>query len=352
MNHRSLPSTSSASPPGDHRARRGPGGGVSAVRLPGGPRPRTGRLGAQRGRHGADRSARRRRGVGRVSSTRCATLIRRRPASTPSKSERNLPARRRRRERPGSFRDSTRARARRRRGRRSPPIWPRAPSVWPKSAIRRSGATTIRSRTAPTAARAGRSSSSCPTTGRGPRWPRFAMCADCQAEYDNPADRRFHAQPIACPRCGPALQLLDRRGPRNGRGRSGPGRGRRRRCWPAAIVAMKGLGGFQLLVDATNAEAVARLRQRKRRPDRPFALMLPSLDDVRQYCEVSDEEARELLTSHQVADRAAAAKSKLAVRCDPTPLSPRLSPSRSSPPSPPAIRTSASCCPIRRCTIC
>jgi hydrogenase maturation protein HypF len=146
----------------------------------------------------------------------------------------------------------------------------------------------------------------------GPRWsiierlpydrPRtsmagFAMCPECQAEYDNPADRRFHAQPIACPKCGPSLQLLD-------------GDGREIAVGPMAlertiqsllegkIVALKGLGGFQLLVDATNSEAVSRLRERKRRPDRPFALMLPTLDAAREYCHVSVEEARQL-SSHQ-----------------------------------------------------
>jgi hydrogenase maturation protein HypF len=146
----------------------------------------------------------------------------------------------------------------------------------------------------------------------GPRWsiigrlpydrPRtsmagFAMCPECQAEYENPADRRFHAQPIACPRCGPTLQLLDRDGRETATGQA---------AFDAAvklllagkIVALKGLGGFQLLVDATDAAAVARLRQRKRRPDRPFALMFPTLDDVRRHCHVSPQEADELC-SHQ-----------------------------------------------------
>lgn len=125
----------------------------------------------------------------------------------------------------------------------------------------------------------------------------FEMCPACRAEYENPADRRFHAQPIACPTCGPQLQLLDASGVERAVG-------------PAAltaaiesllsgrIVALKGLGGFQLLADATDAEAVARLRERKHRPDRPFAVMMASLDEVRRYCRVSDEEAR-LLVSHQ-----------------------------------------------------
>jgi hydrogenase maturation protein HypF len=145
-------------------------------------------------------------------------------------------------------------------------------------------------------------------TNCGPRWsiirqlpydrPRtsmaeFALCPACAAEYTDPSDRRFHAQPIACPRCGPALELLD-------------GRGQRLAVETAAleeavralldgrVVAMKGLGGFQLLVDATNAAAVDLLRRRKQRPDRPFALMFPTLDDVRRHCELSAEEARGL----------------------------------------------------------
>lgn len=149
-------------------------------------------------------------------------------------------------------------------------------------------------------------------TNCGPRWsiieqlpydrPRtsmagFTMCPACRAEYDDPGDRRFHAQPIACPRCGPTLQLLDCQGHETAAGEAA--------LSPAAeallsgrVVAIKGLGGFQLLVDATNPAAVALLRGRKRRPDRPFALMLPSLDAVRTHCHVSAEEAR-MLTSHQ-----------------------------------------------------
>jgi hydrogenase maturation protein HypF len=147
-------------------------------------------------------------------------------------------------------------------------------------------------------------------TNCGPRWsivrqlpydrPRtsmaaFAMCGPCQAEYDNPADRRFHAQPIACPACGPQLKLLDPAGQTLA---SGPA------ALDAAveslragrIVGLKGLGGFQLLVDATDAAAVVRLRERKHRPHRPLAAMFPSLDAARRHCEISDEAARVLLS--------------------------------------------------------
>jgi hydrogenase maturation protein HypF len=125
----------------------------------------------------------------------------------------------------------------------------------------------------------------------------FAMCPECEAEYRNPSDRRFHAQPIACPRCGPRLQLLDPQGHELAVGDAAL-RATAEALLAGRIVALKGLGGFQLLVDATNAEAVARLRQRKHRPDRPFAVMATSLDSVRQYCEVDDSEAR-ILASHQ-----------------------------------------------------
>ena len=105
-------------------------------------------------------------------------------------------------------------------------------------------------------------------TNCGPRWSiierlpydrsrtsmaRFTMCAACRAEYDDPADRRFHAQPIACPHCGPALQLLDCDGRETASGQAAL-TGAVKAVLGSRIVALKGLGGFQLLVDATNAE--------------------------------------------------------------------------------------------------
>jgi hydrogenase maturation protein HypF len=123
----------------------------------------------------------------------------------------------------------------------------------------------------------------------------FVMCAECEREYHDPADRRFHAQPNGCPVCGPQLELW------NADGQALAARDHALRRAAAAvragqIVAVKGLGGFQLVVDARNDAAVARLRDRKRRPDKPFALMYPSLAAVEEQCEVSPLEARLLLS--------------------------------------------------------
>ncbi len=122
------------------------------------------------------------------------------------------------------------------------------------------------------------------TTMRG-----FAMCPACRAEYDDPLDRRFHAQPIACPTCGPHLALWDGRG-RVLAAREAALQEAAEALRRGAIVALKGLGGFQLLVDARSEEAVQRLRRRKRREEKPFALLYPSLQAVRRDCLVSAEE--------------------------------------------------------------
>jgi hydrogenase maturation protein HypF len=124
----------------------------------------------------------------------------------------------------------------------------------------------------------------------------FAMCAPCRAEYEDPANRRFHAQTIACRACGPTLSWWDCSGAELARGDhaldcAGQALAQGR------IVAVKGLGGFQLMVDARDGAAVARLRARKRRPHKPFALLFASLAELRVHCEVSQKEAALLESS-------------------------------------------------------
>jgi hydrogenase maturation protein HypF len=123
---------------------------------------------------------------------------------------------------------------------------------------------------------------------------RFTMCAPCQSEYDDPADRRFHAQPNACAACGPRLALWDAAGaPLDA---ADPLDEAVRLLAAGAIVAVKGLGGYHLACDATNEAAVAALRGRKVREDKPFAVMARDEDVVRRYCELGDDE-RALLAS-------------------------------------------------------
>ena len=128
----------------------------------------------------------------------------------------------------------------------------------------------------------------------------FIMCPACQAEYDDPLDRRFHAQPNACPVCGPHLTLTDGRGkvflPQSEE--TSPLRAAARLLMEGRIVAIKGLGGFHLACDATNEAVVQLLRGRKRRPHKPFAVMMATMEEIRQHCEVSAEEET-LLTSPQ-----------------------------------------------------
>ncbi len=118
----------------------------------------------------------------------------------------------------------------------------------------------------------------------------FRMCARCQAEYDDPGNRRFHAQPNACPDCGPRLGYLGAAGERVGEGEA---------ALAAAvglvraggILAVKGVGGFHLWVGAGDGDAVGRLRERKRRGNKPFAVMVPSVAWARGVCRVTDVEA-------------------------------------------------------------
>lgn len=119
----------------------------------------------------------------------------------------------------------------------------------------------------------------------------FPLCPDCQREYNDPADRRFHAQPIACPACGPQLRLLNS---------SGSLIAAKDPAIIAAvdllkagsILAVKGIGGYHLVVDACNDEAVRRLRERKKRDEKPFAVMAPDLAAARSMAQLSEVEER------------------------------------------------------------
>ncbi|MET8849856.1 carbamoyltransferase HypF [Amycolatopsis sp. NPDC004625] len=118
----------------------------------------------------------------------------------------------------------------------------------------------------------------------------FAMCAECKQEYEDPADRRFHAQPVCCPACGPTLRFAP------GGGDPLPAAVEALRA--GAIVAVKGLGGYHLAVDARHEEAAERLRTRKHREDKPFAVMVADLAQARELAEV-DAAAEAALTSRR-----------------------------------------------------
>jgi len=115
---------------------------------------------------------------------------------------------------------------------------------------------------------------------------KFKMCDECRKEYEEPKNRRFHAQPNACPKCGPWVWLVDREGREVAKGEEAL---ERLAQWieEGKIVAVKGLGGFHLICDATNEEAVKELRRRKRREEKPFAVMFKNLEQVKEFAHVS-----------------------------------------------------------------
>ena len=124
----------------------------------------------------------------------------------------------------------------------------------------------------------------------------FKMCAACQAEYDDPTNRRFHAQPNACAECGPRVTLCDKS--KNIIVVADPILKAAELLKNGRVLAIKGLGGYHLAVDAANADAVTRLRQRKLREEKPLAVMSLDLAAIRRYAEVNDEEEK-LLSSIQ-----------------------------------------------------
>jgi hydrogenase maturation protein HypF len=119
----------------------------------------------------------------------------------------------------------------------------------------------------------------------------FKLCHECGSEYADPLDRRFHAQPVACPECGPNIWLENKQGSHMIRVEKDRAiHATQELLAQGKIVAIKGLGGFHLACDANNPLAVAELRRRKLRVDKPFALMLPDIETVEKYCLVEEQE--------------------------------------------------------------
>ncbi len=131
----------------------------------------------------------------------------------------------------------------------------------------------------------------------------FVMCDDCEREYSDPTNRRFHAQPIACPVCGPNVWLElpcreENSQPKIIASDDDAIHKAQKLLKQGKIVAIKGLGGFHLACDATNPKAVAELRQRKLRVDKPFALMMPDIETINNHCFLNDAE-KEILESRE-----------------------------------------------------
>jgi len=125
----------------------------------------------------------------------------------------------------------------------------------------------------------------------------FRMCPDCQVEYEDPLNRRFHAQPNACPVCGPQVMLLDVEGRKAQV--ADPIKEVADLLKRGCVIAVKGLGGFHLACDATSPKAVATLRKRKYREDKPFALMALDVEMIRKFCQVNQDEKNLLFSSRR-----------------------------------------------------
>ena len=122
----------------------------------------------------------------------------------------------------------------------------------------------------------------------------FPMCAECAEEYHDSVNRRYDAQPVCCNECGPEVYIAGDEAVRGGDAITLA----RKTIADGGIIAIKGIGGFHLACDATNEKAVSMLRERKRRPRKPFAVMMKGIDEVLTECEISEAE-REMLTGHQ-----------------------------------------------------
>lgn len=124
---------------------------------------------------------------------------------------------------------------------------------------------------------------------------KFKKCSQCEKEYLDPRDRRFHAQPIACNKCGPTLSLVDSKGhPVTG---ENPINLAAQKILKGKIIGIKSLGGFQLACNAVSDDVVGKLRQRKKRPFKPFAVMIKNIEEVKKQFKVTEKEINSLLSS-------------------------------------------------------
>ncbi|GAH03286.1 unnamed protein product, partial [marine sediment metagenome] len=124
---------------------------------------------------------------------------------------------------------------------------------------------------------------------------KFTLCEDCAAEYNDPFDRRFHAQPNACNKCGPKLLLVDKHGKKIDS--KSPIISAAKLLRQGKIIAIKGLGGFQVACNATSDDTVLKLRKRKKRPVKPFAIMLKDIESIKKYYYLSKKEIESLTSA-------------------------------------------------------